>query len=138
MMGRFAIRYPRGEAPGVQVVESNTLIPIGQWETIIQPLDAVILTFGPTIELALKAAEQLEIEGYRVGVINARYIKPLDEALLHKILKQKIPILTVEESLLKGGFGASVLEFIEANNYRDVIMHRIGLPDKLLATVLYP
>ncbi|EAD5740930.1 1-deoxy-D-xylulose-5-phosphate synthase [Listeria monocytogenes] len=131
--GPFAIRYPRGEAHGVQVVESNTLIPIGQWETIIQPLDAVILTFGPTIELALKAAEQLEIEGYRVGVINARYIKPLDEALLHKILKQKIPILTVEESLLKGGFGASVLEFIEANNYRDVIMHRIGLPDGFIS-----
>nr|WP_157012205.1 1-deoxy-D-xylulose-5-phosphate synthase [Listeria monocytogenes] len=131
--GPFAIRYPRGEAPGVQVVESNTLIPIGQWETIIQPLDAVILTFGPTIELALKAAEQLEIEGYRVGVINARYIKPLDEALLHQILKQKIPILTVEESLLKGGFGASVLEFIEANNYRDVIMHRIGLPDEFIS-----
>ncbi|ARJ92437.1 1-deoxy-D-xylulose-5-phosphate synthase [Listeria monocytogenes] len=131
--GPFAIRYPRGEATGVQVVESNTLIPIGQWETIIQPLGAVILTFGPTIELALKAAEQLEIEGYRVGVINARYIKPLDEALLHKILKQKIPILTVEESLLKGGFGASVLEFIEANNYRDVIMHRIGLPDEFIS-----
>lgn len=131
--GPFAIRYPRGEAPGVQVVESNTLIPIGQWETIIQPLDAVILTFGPTIELALKATEQLEIEGYRVGVINARYIKPLDEALLHQILKQKIPILTVEESLLKGGFGASVLEFIEANNYRDVIMHRIGLPDEFIS-----
>lgn len=131
--GPFAIRYPRGEASGVQVVESNTLIPIGQWETIIQPLDAVILTFGPTIELALKAAEQLEIEGYRVGVINARYIKPLDEALLHQILKQKIPILTVEESLLKGGFGASVLEFIEANNYRDVIMHRIGLPDEFIS-----
>lgn len=131
--GPFAIRYPRGEATGVQVVESNTLIPIGQWETIIQPLDAVILTFGPTLELALKAAEQLEIEGYRVGVINARYIKPLDEALLHQILKQKIPILTVEESLLKGGFGASVLEFIEANNYRDVIMHRIGLPDEFIS-----
>ncbi|EDJ9851916.1 1-deoxy-D-xylulose-5-phosphate synthase [Listeria monocytogenes] len=131
--GPFAIRYPRGEATGVQVVESNTLIPIGQWQTIIQPLDAVILTFGPTIELALKAAEQLEIEGYRVGVINARYIKPLDEALLHQILKQKIPILTVEESLLKGGFGASVLEFIEANNYRDVIMHRIGLPDEFIS-----
>ncbi|WP_077956415.1 1-deoxy-D-xylulose-5-phosphate synthase [Listeria monocytogenes] len=131
--GPIAIRYPRGEATGVQVVESNTLIPIGQWETIIQPLDAVILTFGPTIELALKAAEQLEIEGYRVGVINARYIKPLDEALLHQILKQKIPILTVEESLLKGGFGASVLEFIEANNYRDVIMHRIGLPDEFIS-----
>lgn len=131
--GPFAIRYPRGEATGVQVVESNTLIPIGQWETIIQPLDAVILTFGPTIELALKAAEQLEIEGYRVGVINARYIKPLDEALLHQILKQKIPILTVEESLLKGGFGASVLEFIEANNYRDVIMHRIGFPDEFIS-----
>ncbi|AQP63646.1 1-deoxy-D-xylulose-5-phosphate synthase [Listeria monocytogenes] len=83
--------------------------------------------------LALKAAEQLELEGYHVGVINARYIKPLDEALLHQILKQKIPILTVEESLLKGGFGASVLEFIEASNYSDVVMHRIGLPDEFIS-----
>lgn len=131
--GPFAIRYPRGEAPGAQVAESNTLIPIGKWETIIQPIDAVILTFGPTIRLALKAAEQLELEGYHVGVINARYIKPLDEALLHQILKQKIPILTVEESLLKGGFGASVLEFIEASNYSDVVMHRIGLPDEFIS-----
>lgn len=131
--GPFAIRYPRGNGPGAAFTESTELIPVGQWETLIQPIDAVILTFGPTIQLALKAAERLEAEGRHVGVINARYIKPLDETLLHQILKQKIPILTVEESLLKGGFGASVLEFIEANNYTDVTIHRIGLPDEFIS-----
>lgn len=131
--GPFAIRYPRGNGPGAAFAESTELIPVGQWETLLQPVDAVILTFGPTIQLALKAAKQLETEGRHVGVINARYIKPLDEALLHQILKEKIPILTVEESLLKGGFGASVLEFIEANNYTDVAIHRIGLPDEFIS-----
>lgn len=131
--GPFAIRYPRGNGPGAAFTESTELIPVGQWETLIQPIDAVILTFGPTIQLALKAAERLEAEGRHVGLINARYIKPLDETLLHQILKQKIPILTVEESLLKGGFGASVLEFIEANNYTDVTIHRIGLPDEFIS-----
>lgn len=131
--GPFAIRYPRGNGPGTAFTESTELIPVGQWETLIQPIDAVILTFGPTIQLALKAAERLEAEGRHVGVINARYIKPLDETLLHQILKRKIPILTVEESLLKGGFGASVLEFIEANNYTDVAIHRIGLPDEFIS-----
>lgn len=131
--GPFAIRYPRGDGPGTLISESTELIPIGQWETLIQPVDAVILTFGPTIPLALQASKQLESEGRRVGVINARYIKPLDESLLHHILKQKIPILTVEESLLKGGFGSSVLEFIEANNYTDVMIHRIGLPDEFIS-----
>ncbi|MBC2138064.1 1-deoxy-D-xylulose-5-phosphate synthase [Listeria innocua] len=130
--GPFAIRYPRGNGPGKEFSESNKLIPIGEWETIIQPVDAVILTFGPTLEQALKAAEQSENQGQRVGVINARFIKPLDEALLHRIFKQKIPILTVEESLLKGGFGASVLEFMEENNYTDVTIHRIGLPDEFI------
>lgn len=131
--GPFAIRYPRGNGPGEAFTGASKLIPIGQWETLIQPVDAVIVTFGPTIQLALKAAKQLEAEGRHVGVINARYIKPLDEALLHQILKRKIPILTVEESLLKGGFGASVLEFIEANNYTDVAIHRIGLPDEFIS-----
>lgn len=87
--GPFAIRYPRGNGPGKELSESSKLIPIGEWETIIQPVDAVILTFGPTLEQALKAAEQLEDLGQRVGVINARFIKPLDEALLHRIFKQK-------------------------------------------------
>lgn len=130
--GPFAIRYPRGNGPGKELSESTELIPIGEWETIIQPVDAVILTFGPTLEHAIKAAEQLENQGQRVGVINARFIKPLDEALLHRIFKQKIPVLTVEESLLKGGFGASVLEFMEENNYTDVTIHRIGLPDEFI------
>ncbi|MBC1579302.1 1-deoxy-D-xylulose-5-phosphate synthase [Listeria seeligeri] len=131
--GPIAIRYPRGNGLGGEQSITTELIPIGEWETIIQPIDAVIITFGPTIQLAIGAAEQLALEGKRVGVINARFIKPLDEALLHHIFKLNIPVLTAEESLLKGGFGSSVLEFMEVNNYTDIIFHRIGLPDQFIS-----
>lgn len=130
--GPIAIRYPRGNGPGVKPNLSTELIPIGEWETVIEPVDAVILTFGPTVPLALEAAKRLSAAGKQVGVINARFIKPLDEALLHQIMQLNIPILTVEESLLKGGFGASVLEFMELNNYTNLSLHRIGFPDAFI------
>nr|WP_222717871.1 1-deoxy-D-xylulose-5-phosphate synthase [Listeria immobilis] len=131
--GPIAIRYPRGNGPGVEPYLSTETIPFGKWEILIPPVDAVILTFGPTVQLALNAAKQLAATGKQIGVINARFIKPLDEELLRKIIKQNIPILTVEESLLKGGFGASVLEFIEMNNYTNFMLHRIGLPDTFIS-----
>ncbi|MBC1514370.1 1-deoxy-D-xylulose-5-phosphate synthase, partial [Listeria booriae] len=67
--GPIAIRYPRGNGLGGEQNITTKLIPIGEWETIIQPIDAVIITFGPTIQLAIGAAEQLALEGKRVGVI---------------------------------------------------------------------
>lgn len=73
-------------------------IPIGSWEVLKEGTDAAILTFGTTIPMALEAAELLEKEDYSVKVINARFIKPLDENMLSSLLGEKMPILTIEEA----------------------------------------
>ncbi|WP_079479770.1 1-deoxy-D-xylulose-5-phosphate synthase [Halobacillus salinus] len=130
--GPIAIRYPRGNAKGVATDEEAKTIPIGSWEVLQEGSDAVILTFGTTIDMALEASRELEKEGRSVRVINARFIKPLDEAMLHDIMKEELPILTVEEGVLQGGFGSSVLEFKEDNNYTSQWVKRMGVPDRFI------
>lgn len=128
--GPIALRYPRGNGIGVPMDKSFKLIPIGSWETLKEGTDGVILTFGTTIEMAMEASQELYQKGYNVGVINARFIKPLDETMLDYFLNQKIPILTIEEAILKGGFGSAVLEYAEENNYHEAVIKRMGIPDK--------
>ncbi len=66
-----------------------------------------------------------------IEVINARFLKPLDEEMLHDVMKRNIPILTIEESVLQGGFGSSILEFAEENQYHPTIK-RMGIPDRFI------
>lgn len=126
--GPIAMRYPRGNGFGIPMDEEMKTIPIGSWEVLKEGKDAVILTFGTTIPMALKASEQLEAEGINVKVVNARFIKPLDEEMLHQMMSKNVPILTVEEAVLQGGFGSSILEFAHDYNYQ-VQIDRIGIPD---------
>lgn len=126
--GPIALRYPRGNGLGVSLDEEMKAIPIGSWEVLKEGEDAVILTFGTTIPMALQASEQLEANGVSVKVVNARFIKPLDENMLHEIMAKNIPILTVEEAVLAGGFGSSILEFANDHHY-SVPIERIGIPD---------
>ncbi|MBN9653631.1 1-deoxy-D-xylulose-5-phosphate synthase [Halobacillus sp. GSS1] len=130
--GPFAIRYPRGNAKGVQTDDQPEIIPIGSWEVLKEGKDAVILTFGTTIDMALEASEKMEKAGRSVKVVNARFIKPLDDAMLHDIMKAGLPILTVEEGVLQGGFGSSVLEFAEENEYSSQWVKRMGVPDRFI------
>lgn len=126
--GPIAMRYPRGNGIGVPLDEDMKTIPIGSWEVLKEGQDAVILTFGTTIQMAIEASEQLQTKGINVKVVNARFIKPLDEEMLHQIMSKKVPILTIEEAVLQGGFGSSILEFAHDYNY-DVSIDRIGIPD---------
>ncbi|MYL48011.1 1-deoxy-D-xylulose-5-phosphate synthase [Halobacillus litoralis] len=130
--GPFAIRYPRGNAKGVQTDEQPEIIPIGSWEILKEGTDAVILTFGTTIDMALEASEKLKKDGRSVKVVNARFIKPLDDAMLHDIMKAGMPILTIEEGVLQGGFGSSVLEFAEEHEYSSQWVKRMGVPDRFI------
>ncbi|MGI8316193.1 1-deoxy-D-xylulose-5-phosphate synthase [Halobacillus mangrovi] len=129
--GPFAIRYPRGNAKGVNTDKELQTIPIGSWEVLKEGKDASILTFGTTIDMALEAAQHLEEDGLSIRVINARFIKPLDNAMLHDLFKEEIPVITIEEAVLKGGFGSSVLEFAEENGYTPWIK-RMGVPDRFI------
>ncbi|UOQ42567.1 1-deoxy-D-xylulose-5-phosphate synthase [Halobacillus salinarum] len=130
--GPFAVRYPRGNAKGVTTDDSSHPIPVGSWEVLREGTDGVILTFGTTIDMAIKASEKLEKEGKSIRVVNARFIKPNDGAMLHDIMKQQLPVLTVEEAVLQGGFGSSILEFAEENHYSAQWVRRMGIPDRFI------
>ncbi|MDL4841598.1 1-deoxy-D-xylulose-5-phosphate synthase [Aquibacillus rhizosphaerae] len=130
--GPIAVRFARGNALGVPMDDILSTIPIGSWEVLEEGTDAVILTFGTTIGMALEASEQLKKQGYSVRVVNARFIKPLDEDMLHDIMSSDMPILTLEETVLQGGFGSAILEFAEANLYTLNNIRRMGIPDHFI------
>lgn len=129
--GPIAVRFPRGNGLGVKMDKELQTIPIGKWEVLKQGTDAIILTFGTSIPMVMDAVSILQKQGKNVEVVNARFIKPLDEEYLHRSMKRDIPILTVEEAVLQGGFGSSILEFAEENQYRPRIK-RMGIPDRFI------
>jgi 1-deoxy-D-xylulose-5-phosphate synthase len=94
--------------------------------------DAAILTFGTTIPMAMEAAEILARQGVSVKVVNTRFIKPLDEEMLVGILNKNMPILTIEEAVLQGGFGSFVLETSHDLGYQHVEIDRMGIPDQFI------
>ncbi|MFL0505539.1 1-deoxy-D-xylulose-5-phosphate synthase [Ureibacillus sp. 179-F W5.1 NHS] len=130
--GPIALRYPRGNGYGVPMDKEMKTIPIGSWEILKEGKDVAILTFGTTIPMAMDAAKELEQAGIDVKVVNARFIKPLDVDMLHELLAKKVPILTIEEAVLQGGFGSAVLEFASENKYLDVEIDRMGIPDQFI------
>ncbi|GAB7053513.1 1-deoxy-D-xylulose-5-phosphate synthase [Paenibacillus sp. JMULE4] len=127
--GPIAVRYPRVNGLGVSTDEPVSPIPIGTWEVLRQGKDAAILAVGPMIPLALEAAEQLAKEGIQVRVVNARFIKPMDEAVLMQLAKEDIPVVTLEEGAQMGGFGSGVLEYYSLNNIYGMRIKLIGVPD---------
>ncbi|KMJ60001.1 1-deoxy-D-xylulose-5-phosphate synthase [Bacillus sp. LL01] len=129
--GPIALRYPRGNGLGVKMDEELKELPIGSWEVLREGTDAVILTFGTTIGMALEAADYLKKESLSVKVVNARFIKPMDEALLHDLFKSGIPFVTIEEAVLQGGFGSAVVEFGSDNGYTNRVI-RMGIPDRFI------
>ncbi len=125
--GPIAFRFPRGRGFGVPLPEDPEPLEIGTWETVRDGGAAVILAVGPFVAWALEVAEQLGHPD--LGVVNARFIKPLDEALLRRLLKQGVrALITMEENVLAGGFGSAVLEFLAAEGARVPVL-RFGLPD---------
>ncbi|MEF7563241.1 1-deoxy-D-xylulose-5-phosphate synthase [Bacillus infantis] len=130
--GPIAMRFPRGNGIGVPMDETLIKIPIGTWEVLKEGDDAAILTFGTTIPMAMEAADQLERQGYSIKVVNARFIKPLDKKMLTEILGLNMPILTIEEAILQGGFGSAVLEFAHENGFHQAAIERMGIPDEYI------
>ncbi|MET1031001.1 1-deoxy-D-xylulose-5-phosphate synthase [Domibacillus tundrae] len=130
--GPIAMRFPRGNGLGVDIDPQLGVIPIGSWEVLKEGTDAAVLTFGTTISMALEAAEELEARGMSVKVVNARFIKPLDHTMLNELFTQHIPILTIEEAILEGGFGSAVLEEAHESGHHGVVIDRMGIPDQFI------
>jgi 1-deoxy-D-xylulose-5-phosphate synthase len=132
-LGPIAVRYPRTPGRGVTMdaPEQWSPIPIGSWEIIKEGKDLVMLAVGPTmIEIAEEAAERLLVLGVSVKVVNARFIKPLDKAMLLELANNEdVPILTMEEGTLHGGFGSSVLEFYAEQGIYGKRIRNLAIPD---------
>jgi 1-deoxy-D-xylulose-5-phosphate synthase len=130
--GPVALRYPRGAGIGVPLAASGfNKLPIGQGELLRDGNDAVIVGVGPILYDAMKAAEDLQHEGLSVAVANARFIKPLDGALLEGLAHRFSHIITLEENVVAGGFGSAVAEFYAAKGLTPKLK-MLGLGDHFI------
>ena len=128
----MALRYPRGAGYGVEMDAELRILEIGRGEQLADGGDLFIIAIGSTVQPALEAAEALGQKGFSVGVVNARFVKPLDAELIKAVAARTGRIITVEENALQGGFGSAVLELLHENGLQDVKVRRLGIPDRYI------
>ncbi|MBR3897628.1 MAG: 1-deoxy-D-xylulose-5-phosphate synthase [Bacteroidaceae bacterium] len=127
--GPFAIRYPRGRGVLVDWQCPLEEVPVGKGRRLKEGKDIAVLTLGPIGNTAAKAIDRFKQEtGQSVAHYDLRFLKPLDEALLHEVGKNFTRIVTVEDGVRKGGMGSAILEFMADNGYTPHVS-RIGIPD---------
>jgi 1-deoxy-D-xylulose-5-phosphate synthase len=130
-MGPFVIRYPRGNGVMVDWQRPLKPIPVGKGRMVCDGEEVAVLSIGTIGNEAVTAIAQLNAQGYYPAHYDLRFVKPLDEALLHEVFKKFNHIITVEDGCLEGGMGSAVLEFMADNKYKaDVV--RLGIPDKFI------
>ncbi len=132
-VGPAAMRYPRGNGMGVPLDQPPQLLEIGKAELLRDGGEVAIVAYGSMVHPSLEAAANLAKDGIETTVINARFVKPLDSALLLALARTKRLIVTVEEAYLAGGFGSAILELLEENGLQDkVSLVRMGIPDRIV------
>jgi 1-deoxy-D-xylulose-5-phosphate synthase len=131
--GPIALRYPRGAAVGVPLPEFAETIPVGTGETLRPGERVALLGYGFGVKVALDAANELAEHGVSATVADARFAKPLDTELVNRLAADHELLVTIEDSVLMGGFGSAVLEHLEdalgpGSDRARVV--RVGLPDR--------
>ncbi len=127
--GPISLRYPRGAGVGVALDPEPKVLPIGKGVTLKDGADVTILAIGNRVHPALEAAQMLEDRGISCGVVNMRFVKPLDVELLKECAAKTPRLVTVEDNVLQGGFGSAVLEALAPGR---VEVLRLGLPDSFV------
>lgn len=127
--GPIAYRYPRINVPGVTWDEELKAIPIGTWESLVPGEEISILAVGPMVEVAKAAADSLKRDGISVEVVNARFLKPLDDKMLIDLAHRRNKLIVLEETSQAGSLGSAVLEFYAAAGITGVDVSLMGIPD---------
>jgi 1-deoxy-D-xylulose-5-phosphate synthase len=127
--GPAALRHPRGNGLGVGMDETPRNLPIGKGELLREGGDLVLVGIGQTVAAAMEAAERLEQLGVQAAVINARFVKPLDQELILNWARKTERVITIEENVLQGGFGSAVLEMFQESLFTPAAFTRLGIPD---------
>ena len=130
--GPVVIRYPRGETGLIHIDKAFSPVPVGESEVIRDGRDGVIWAIGDMVGVAEAAADLLKSRGREFGVVNARFIKPLDQARLLAAARAGKKIVTLSEDALAGGFGSAVWECLDEAGKGDALLVRIGIPDKFI------
>ena len=128
--GPVAIRYPRGNSYYIERGSYNK-INIGTYEVLEEGNDILVLAIGNMVKKALSARDILIKDNINPTIVNARFLKPMDEDLLHDLLKNHSKVVTIEDNVISGGFGSRINKFIIDNNY-NVKIENIGIPDKFV------
>lgn len=121
-----AVRYPRATGVGVQLDKTYKILPKGKAELLREGSDVTLIGFGPVVNICLKAADILETQGIRAGVINLRFINPIDRELIVTQAKLSGRLVTVEDHILAGGMGSAVLEVLDTAGIEGTAVERIG------------
>jgi 1-deoxy-D-xylulose-5-phosphate synthase len=132
LKGPVAIRYPKGDCKSHLSGSDFHKIEPGKAELLRQGKDVAIFAIGSMASVAIKAADLLSSDGIEATVVNARFVKPLDQDMLEGITKHIKRIVTLEEGVVTGGFGSAILEFFERENIRDMMVEAMGLPDNFI------
>ena len=127
-----SLRYPRGKGIGVILDDEPKTLEIGKGEVLRDGSDLAIIAIGSAVNPSLIAAKKLSEEGINIKVINARFVKPLDDELILKTAATIKKIITVEENMLPGGFGSAVLELLAEEGVTGVWVKRLGIPDEFV------
>ena len=128
-MGPFSIRYPRGKGVMKEWKTPLQKIKVGTGRKLTSGKDLAILTIGHPGNFAQEAIEEIKSSGASVAHYDMRFVKPLDETMLHEIFAKFDKIITVEDGCLMGGFGASIVEFMVDQKYSASVV-RLGIPDE--------
>ncbi len=130
-MGPFSIRYPRGTGVMTDWKRPLKVLKIGEAQTICEGEDLAILTIGHIGNEAIKACSELKKEDIFPAHYNMRFVKPLDETLLHSIFRKFEHVITVEDGCLQGGMGSAIVEFMIDHGYSSKVT-RLGIPDRIV------
>lgn len=129
--GPVAIRYPRGNTYYIDKGSYNK-IEIGTYEVLEEGKDVLVLAIGNMVKKALNVREILLKDNINPTIVNARFLKPMDENLLHELLKSHSKVVTIEDNVVSGGFGSRINKFVIDNNYNNIKIENIGIPDKFV------
>lgn len=130
--GPVAIRYPRASAVGVPLRSGFQTLPIGKAETVRMGTDVAILAIGNMVPASLKAADLLVQDGIHAEVVNMRFVKPMDDAMIRTIAGRFDHVVTVEDNVIQGGFGSAVLESLARQGLTQISVKLLGLPDSFI------
>lgn len=129
--GPFSIRYPRGAGVMTEWKTPLKKVKIGTGRRVKNGEQVAILSIGHIGNYAVKACEKLSDEGVEVAHYDMRFVKPIDELLLHEVFAKFSKVITLENGSIQGGMGSAVLEFMADNNYQAEVK-RLGIPDEFI------